>query len=66
VAAYLSGEEPTEALKSTRKRPRYPSEDKRSKATYSLAPETIDKVREVARLMSYAGGRWRAILAEKG
>lgn len=33
---------------SSRRRPRYPSEERRSKTTYDLATETSDAVREIA------------------
>lgn len=63
VAAYLSGEEPPEELQPTRKRPRYPSEDKRSKATYNLDAETIERVREIARLERF-GKKQISVVAE--
>ena len=50
VAALMSGEAPPkeQAPEPQRKRPRYPSEARRSKATYDLDPETIAKVKEIA------------------
>jgi hypothetical protein len=50
VAAFLSGNDKEEhpEAESNRKRRRYPSEEKRSKATYTLSPETVEAVREIA------------------